>query len=78
MALNVTCSTVMSVQVMIELSMYWAKLMDAPDPPSARASALVARPSTRRRGPNVKSTGRRLSGSPNIARLLLKAVRNIQ
>src|SRR5687768_13905169 len=60
---------------MIELRRYSQKLMAAPEPPSATASAGLCRPSTRLNAPKVKSAGSRLADWDASALLVDSAVR---
>ena len=63
---------------MSELRRYDQKLIDAPDPPSASASCVVASPSTRWYAPRVKSTGSSDPGSLPSETVVESEVRSIQ
>jgi hypothetical protein len=63
---------------MRELRRNSQKLTEAPEPPCAIASAVVARPRTRSKAPKVKSAGRRLVEFAARAFVLDRAVRRIQ
>jgi len=63
---------------MIELRRYSQKLMSAPDPPSARASAGDCSPKTRLKAPKLNSAGRRLAALAARALLVDSAVRRTQ
>src|SRR5688500_8236801 len=78
MALKNTAPAVVIDEKMIELRRYSQKLMAAPEPPSATASAGLWRPSTRLKAPNVKSAGSRLADCEASAPLVDSAVRRTQ